>query len=50
MLLLGLVIVDNVIKIDNNVAIEEESKYLVDKSVKYGWRNSEAKGHDKELV
>jgi len=47
MLLHGLAIGDNVIKIDNGEAIGERSKYLVHDSAKCGRRIHEAKGNDK---
>ena len=50
MLLQGLAIDDNVIKINNNEAIEKKSKYLVHEGAKCGRCIYENKGHDKELV
>jgi len=50
MLLQGLAIDDNVIKINNNEAIKERHKYLIHEGAKCGWCICEAKGHDKELV
>ena len=50
MLLQGLAIDDNVIKINNHEAIKKRSKYLVHEGAKCGWCIYEAKGHDKELI
>ena len=49
MLLQGLAIDDNVIKINNHEAIKERSKYLAHEGAKCGRCICEAKGHDKEL-
>jgi len=46
-LLQGLAIDDNVIKINNNAAIKEWIKYIVYEGAKCGRCISEAKGHDK---
>ena len=50
MVLQVLAIDDNVIKIDNNEAIEKRSKYLVHEGAKCGRCICKVKGHDKELI
>jgi len=50
MLLQRLTMVDNVIKIKNNKAIKERSKYLVHEGAKLGYYVIEANGQDEELI
>jgi len=50
MLFQDLAIDDNVIEVDNNESIQEESKYLVHEGAKCGQHIHEAKGHRTHMI